>query len=321
MSKEIWIVNIAEGSEMSREFKSLVAKGQKLAKDAGYKLCCVILGSAARERSGSCMVWADKIYCVHTAEAESQGSAAYTKTLEMMAGKYQPEIMLFTTERISNVISASLGIRLDTGVVAHSGDFRIEKGLLISSIPTYGGQAIGDIFCKGKLPQIASAKVQTAQPEEHDFPAEYVLEKCVLDEKCTVKLVSLERREDERVRIEDADVIVCAGFGIKNRENWKKIKLLAKRLGGEAACTRSGIKIADVAEEDYLIGVSGKTVAPRAYIGFGVSGSTQHICGMSESKIVININTNDGNSFFETSDYGYVGDAEDILNQLINQTN
>ncbi len=319
MAKELWVVNASETGELSREFESLTRKAQQLTEGTDLKLCAVFLGTRARERSGCSMVWFDKIYCIETKEAEKQGTAGYTTTIEALYKKYEPEYLLFTTDRISNVVSASLGIRLRAGVIAHSNDLRIENGTLICSIPTYGGQAIGDISSKTE-PQIATAKVPTAVPEEREIPAMIKIEQFVPDEKCSLRLKSLDRKIDDSVNIEGADVIVCAGFGIKNKENWRKIKTLAKRLGGEAACSRSALRIADVPEEQYLIGVSGKTVAPKAYIGFGISGSTQHTCGMKNSKLVINVNNMAENTFFETSDYGFVCDAGEVLDSLLKQT-
>ncbi len=319
MAKELWVINASETGELNREFESLTAKAQNITAGTDYQLCAVFIGTRARERSGCSMVWFDKIYCVETKEAEKQGTAGYTKTVQALYEKYKPEIMLFTTDRVSNVVSASLGIRLDAGVIAHANDLRIEDGRLICSIPTYGGQAIGDLSTKTS-PQIATAKVTTAVPEDHEMPAMIKIEQFVPDEKCRLRLVKLDRTYDDSVNIENADVIVCAGFGIKSKENWRKIKTLAKRLGGEAACSRSALRIADVPEEQYLIGVSGKTVAPRAYIGFGISGSTQHTCGMKDSKLIINVNNFEENTFFDISDYGYVCDAGEVLDSLLKQT-
>ena len=70
----------------------------------------------------------------------------------------------------------------------------------------------------------------------------------------------------------------------------------------------------------HQVGQTGKTVAPKAYIGFGISGSTQHTCGMKNSKLVINVNNMAENTFFETSDYGFVCDAGEVLDSLLKQT-
>jgi electron transfer flavoprotein alpha subunit len=66
-----------------------------------------------------------------------------------------------------------------------------------------------------------------------------------------------------------------------------------------------------------MIGTSGKSVRPKLYIGCGISGATHHVCGMKDSGVIININSNEDAESFSVSDYKVVGNLSPIIDKLI----
>lgn len=97
-------------------------------------------------------------------------------------------------------------------------------------------------------------------------------------------------RPSAQSEIDTARVIVCAGNGIGESDNLALLRRLTELLPGAAL---AGSRI--VCDRGWLahglqIGATGKTVSPELYIGCGVSGASQHIAGMSGSKLVVAIN-------------------------------
>ena len=121
-----------------------------------------------------------------------------------------------------------------------------------------------------------------------------------------------------KVTIADADVVVSAGRGLKGPENWGMIEELADVLGAATACSKP---VSDLGWRPHgeHVGQTGKPVATNLYIAIGISGAIQHLAGINASKVKVVINTDPEAPFFKAADYGIVGDAFDVVPQLISK--
>ena len=126
------------------------------------------------------------------------------------------------------------------------------------------------------------------------------------------------REAKQAVDLTQAEIIVAVGRGIKAPENLELVKKLAEVLGAEIGASRP---ICDNGwlPMDRQIGSSGQTVAPKLYVGLGVSGAIQHQVGMKGSRTVVAINKDKEAPIFEVATYGIVGDLFEIVPPLIEE--
>ena len=119
-----------------------------------------------------------------------------------------------------------------------------------------------------------------------------------------------------KATIADADIVVSAGRGLKGPENWGMIEELADVLGAATACSKP---VSDLGWRPHgeHVGQTGKPVASNLYIAIGISGAIQHLAGVSSSKTKVVINIDPEAPFFKAADYGIVGDAFEVIPQLI----
>lgn len=120
------------------------------------------------------------------------------------------------------------------------------------------------------------------------------------------------------VDLTKSEIIVAVGRGIKSQENIAIAQQLADVLGADLAASRP------ICDNEWLpidrqIGSSGQTVAPKLYIGLGISGAIQHIVGMKNAGTIVAINKDAEAPIFDIADYGIVGDLFDVVPVMIEE--
>jgi len=111
------------------------------------------------------------------------------------------------------------------------------------------------------------------------------------------------------VKKEGSDVIFSVGKGAT--DEIERIRKLAQKYGAEVCCSRI---VADSGKLPYekQVGLTGRTVSPKVYVAFGISGAVQHTCAIAGAGTVIAVNNDKQARIFDYADYGIMDDIKNI---------
>ena len=111
------------------------------------------------------------------------------------------------------------------------------------------------------------------------------------------------------VRNERAQVIFSVGKGAV--EEIVAIKKFAKKWDAEVCCSRT---VADSGKLPYekQVGLTGRTICPKVYVAFGISGAVQHTCAISGAGTVIAVNNDKNARIFDYADYGIIEEVKNV---------
>lgn len=110
----------------------------------------------------------------------------------------------------------------------------------------------------------------------------------------------------------DAPIVVAGGRGTFG--DFEPVRDLAQALDAAVGSTRDCVDEGWI-DHDAQIGQTGVTIAPRLYIGAGISGAPHHRGGMQASEIIVAVNSDPECPIFDISDFAVVGDLADVLPQ------
>jgi electron transfer flavoprotein alpha subunit len=229
-----------------------------------------------------------------------------------------PDAILFPATYDGRDIAGRLSVKLDRPVLTNVVDLEAGDGGLVSQHAVFGGSQILSARFTGEGPQIFVVRAKSFPAEPSGGGPAAVVAAPPPDTGATSAATIVSRHVEERTgpKLDEAEVVVSGGRGLGEKDQYSLIEELASLLHGAAGASRA-IVDAGWVPYSHQVGQTGKTVKPTVYVACGISGATQHLVGMKNSKNIVAINKDQDAPIFSVADLGIVGDVHKVLPQLI----
>ena len=255
---------------------------------------------------------AKRVWLLENAAFGAYRGEVWTPVVAELAAKESPQAILAPVTTRQREMMARLAARLGAGLSADSTALALEDGKLVATRPVYAGK----LLCRvtwSKAPWLVTLRPNVFRPAEPRADAAAQVERPAVSIPAEgMKLV--ERREEAATglpELAEAEIVVSGGRGLKGPENFVILEALAKVIGAAVGASRAAVD-AGWRPHRFQIGQTGRTISPKLYMGFGISGAIQHLAGMRTSKVICAVNKDPEAPIFKIADYGIVGDLFEV---------
>ncbi|MBF03256.1 MAG: electron transfer flavoprotein subunit alpha [Flavobacterium sp.] len=240
---------------------------------------------------------------------------AYADVIKQAAEKESTKLIVLSSTTDSLYLAPLVAVSLNAGYASNVVALPVSTSPFQVKRNAFSNKAFNITEINTEVKVIGVAKNSFGLFESETSLTEEDFTPSLNDADFGVKVENIEKVTG-KVTIADAEIVVSAGRGLKGPENWGMIEELASVLGAATACSKP---VSDIGWRPHSehVGQTGKPVAANLYIAIGISGAIQHIAGINSSKVKVVINTDADAPFFKVADYGVVGDAFEVVPQLI----
>ncbi len=316
--KNVWVFAEWSGSEFQGVTFELLGKARTLASDLGQKVVAILFGAGVANRAQELIAaGADEVIVAdHPALAVFQDEI-YAQELRQLCGAHKPAIVLFGATTLGRSLASRVAVPLYAGLTADCTGLEICPATrqLLQTRPAFGGNVMATVITPGARPQMATVRprVMKALPADPARTGQVVLAQVAAEVlKAKARRLAFAPDTGTKINLGDAEIIIAGGRGMQKPEHFALLEELAGVLGAAVGASRAAVDANWIAYP-HQVGQTGKTVCPKIYFAFGISGQIQHLAGMMSADIIIAVNKDPDAPIFKTATYGIVGDLFQIL--------
>ncbi|WP_413513673.1 electron transfer flavoprotein subunit alpha/FixB family protein [Myroides odoratus] len=291
----------------------LASYAKKVADSLGTTVTAVTVNASDVSELGKYGV--DKVLKVSNDKLNTFNAKAFADVIKQAAQKESAKLVVLSSSTNSLYAAPAVAVGLDAGFASNVVALPESTSPFVVKRTGFSNKAFNFTEISSEVKVLALGKNSFGLVETSGAAATEDFAPSLNEADFSLKVEGVEKVSG-KVTIADADVVVSGGRGMKGPENWGMLEDLAEVLGAALACSKPVSDVGWRSHEEH-VGQTGKPVAANLYIAVGISGAIQHIAGVNSSKVKVVINTDPEAPFFKVADYGIVGDAFQVIPQLV----
>ncbi len=307
------VVEYANG-KVSKSTYEMAGCARQLGREG--PVTALVLGSGVAAIASEVALVFDQVLVADHADLAQYDAEVWAAAVAQIAREGEANTVLIGGSRSGREYSPRVAVKLDAPLLEDAISVVDANGTLTAERYTYLARVTEKV--EADAPVVVVTIKQGAFTAA--MPGNQVAEQFDVDLNLPQRRVQITGKATEkssRIALTEADIVVSGGRGVGSAEGFATlVEGLADQLGAAVGATRA---IVDAGWRPYQeqVGQTGKTVQPKAYIAIGISGAVQHLSGMSKSKCIVAINKDADAPIFKISDYGIVGDVNQIVPAMI----
>lgn len=292
----------------------LVSYGSELAKQVGTQAVALTIGAVADDELKTLGKYgASKVVTVANESLKTFDTQAYAKIISEVANAEGAKTVILAHNNTGKAISPRLSAKLKAGLVSGVEKLPVSLDPFTVQKKVFTGKAYANIAIKSEVKILTLFQNSFGLVENE---TDIAIENFGGEVPAIATEVVETQKAEGKLLLNDAEIVVSGGRGMKSADNWQPIEELAELLKAGTACSRP-VSDEGWRPHDEHVGQTGKIIAPNLYFAFGISGAIQHLGGVSSSKCIVAVNTDKDAPIFEAAHYGIVGDARKVIPEII----
>ena len=314
---EIFVVVEHRKGEIRDITFEMLFKARELCRTSSHNLTAILLGGKNEGFVDHLAKWADRVIAFEDNRLEIFNADLYKEILDRLILEHTPFLTLMGHTSWGMDLAPALSIRTGLPLATDCVDIQTENGRPMVFRQIYSGKLFSKVSFKESPGYLITVRPGAFLPPDgvEGTPGEVVMHipsGLTEPRKEFIEFVDTGAGE---IDITQAELLVSIGRGIGEEESIATIKELADLMGATLSCSRP------VVDKNWLpkfhqVGTSGKSVKPKVYLAFGISGAFQHVAGITGAGTVIAINKDRKAPIFRVADYGIADDLFKVADAL-----
>ncbi|MBN1345243.1 MAG: electron transfer flavoprotein subunit alpha/FixB family protein [Phycisphaerae bacterium] len=307
MPSPVYVYAEYDAKGLRKASRQVLTVAHKLA--GGGDVVAIVVGGA--DASAAAGAGVSSVLKVDAPALAKYTAWAYAKAIAAAVESAGPGPVLLGCTSQGKELAPMVAQRLGMPLLADVTDMKGEGDAAQFVRPIYAGKALRTV--KSAQPNYVVTVRPNAFPDHAGDGAAEVKNVDVAfdDADARVTVESVEVKASERPDLTEAEYIVSGGVAVASADGFKPVEAVADALGAAVGASRAAVN-AGYIDVSHQVGQTGKTVGPQLYVALGISGAIQHLAGMSTSKCIVAVNTDEEAPIFKIADYGIVADLFEI---------
>jgi electron transfer flavoprotein alpha subunit len=313
----IWVVvETGAAGRIRHVVLELLGKAAELGAQLGAPVEAVVIGAGGTDAGALAAAGADRVLVADHPSLAPYTTDAHAAVLTAAIRTRAPRLVLLGSTAVGRDLAPRVAGRLGLGLTGDAIDLELDAdGRTRQMKPAFGGTIVAPILSRTR-PEMATVRPGMLHAARPDPARAVVVDALALPAApARVRVVaSSPLAGNSAAALDTARVVLGVGKGI-GPDAVAGVAALAQRLGAGLAATREVTDLGWLPRQ-HQVGLTGRAIAPRLYVGLGISGAMEHMVGLRRAGTIVAVNKSPKAPVAKVADVTVLADVHELLPHL-----